>query len=255
MMMIEVAGKKYQIANRYSFIEEYCKEYLIPDTGEYDFSFSVEQKDIDFERRRSEQEDIAEGIPIRQFSEEYLETLAVYRKIAEKMPFYDILLFHGSTIAVNGAGYLFAARSGTGKSTHVRLWRERFGEKAVMINDDKPLLRIREDGTAIVYGTPWDGKHRLSSNTSAPLKGICILRRAEENHIREITKAEAYPMLLQQVYRPADPEAMKATLLLLDRLKVKLFCLHCNMDIHAAEVAYRAMAGADTEEGKGKEIG
>lgn len=129
------------------------------------------------------------------------------------------------------------------------------GRRAVMINDDKPLIRVNVDGNAVIYGTPWDGKHRLSSNTSAPLKGICILQRAEENYIREITKAEAYPMLLQQVYRPADSEAMKATLLLLDRLKVKLFCLHCNMDIQAAEVAYRAMAGTDTEEGKGKEIG
>ncbi len=254
-MRIRLANKTIEVENLYPYVEEYCKDYVTSREVETDFLFRVIQKDIEFERDRSEQEDIAERREIRHFSDEYLETLAVYRKIAEQMPFYDTVLFHGSVVAVNGEGYLFTAKSGTGKSTHTRLWRTMLGRRAVMVNDDKPLIRIAKDNSATVYGTPWDGKHRLSSNTSAPLKGICILRRAEENHIREITKSEAYPMLLQQVYRPADPEAMKATLLLLDRLKVKLFCLHCNMDIHAAEVAYRAMAGTDTEEGKGKEIG
>ena len=109
-------------------------------------------------------------------NDEYLETLAVYRKIAEKMIDYDTILFHGSVIAVDGIGYLFTAKSGTGKSTHTRLWRELFGERAVMVNDDKPLIKVSENGI-IVYGTPWDGKHRLSTNTFVPLKGICFMSK------------------------------------------------------------------------------
>ena len=80
---------------------------------------TTSQEDIDFEREKSASEDEVEGIPTRHFSDSYLEELAVYRKIAEKMIDYDTILFHGSVIAVDGIGYLFTAKSGTGKSTHI----------------------------------------------------------------------------------------------------------------------------------------
>lgn len=242
-MRIRLANKTIEVENLYPYVEEYCTDYVIGGEADTDFSFRTTQKDIEFERNRSEQEDIAEGHEIRHFSDEYLETIAVYRKIAERMPFYDTVLFHGSAVAVDGRGYLFTAKSGTGKSTHTRLWRTMLGRRAVMVNDDKPLIRIAENGTATVYGTPWDGKHRLSYNISVPLEAICVLERASENSIREIAKQEAYPMLLQQVYRPADPEALKKTLLLLDKMDVKFYKLFCNMDISAAELSYHTMAG------------
>ena len=111
----------------------------------------------------------------------------------------------------------------------------------MMVNDDKPLIKVHPDGAATVYGTPWDGKHHLSSNIAVPVRAICILERAQENRIREISKAEALPMLLQQTYRPADPAALAKTLTLIDRLKVKLYRLGCNMEKEAAEVSYNAM--------------
>lgn len=81
-----------------------------------------------------------------------LEETAVYRKIADKMVDYDTFVFHGSVIAVEGQAYLFTAKSGTGKSTHTRLWREMLGDKAVMVNDDKPMLRVTESGvTAVMF--------------------------------------------------------------------------------------------------------
>ena len=217
-----------------------CSEYSV--CGPAELSIETAQADIDFERERSAREDETEGIPVRHYSDGYLETLAVYRKIAEKMPEYDTFLFHGSCVAVDGSGYLFTAKSGTGKSTHTRLWRDLLGERAVMINDDKPLIRVTDSGAA-VYGTPWDGKHRLSTNTSVPLKAIGILGRAKENTIRPVTVEEAYPMLLQQAYRPADRDAMEKTMTLIDRLaaKVSLWRLGCNMDIEAARIAFDAM--------------
>ena len=242
-MFIKLAGRTIRIETLYSYVEEYCKDYIVEKQDQADLSFWVVQEDIDFERQKSEKEDRAEGVPVRFFSDEYLETLALYRKIAERMPFFDTVLFHGSAIAVDGEGYLFTARSGTGKSTHTRLWRELLGERAVMVNDDKPLIRIGTDGNATVYGTPWDGKHRLSNHIAVPLRAVCLLERAEENSIREITKSEAYPMLLQQTYRPADREAMARTLGLIDRMGVKLYRLACNMDICAAELAYHTMGG------------
>ena len=161
------------------------------------------------------------------------------------MPFRDTFLFHGSAVAVDGAAYLFTARSGTGKSTHTRLWREMLGDRAVMVNDDKPLIRLTEDG-AVVYGTPWNGKHRLGTNISVPLKAVCILERAKQNTIRAITREEAFPMLIQQSYRPLDPAALAKTLSLVDRLSrtVSLYRLGCNMDPEAAELSYNIMKEA-----------
>ncbi len=237
-----LAGRRVAISALHPDVHTLCAAYRAEGTA--DFSVTTVQEDIEFERMKSAREDEIQGIPIRHFSNGYLETLAVYRKIAEKMPEYDTVLFHGSCIAVDGAGYLFTAKSGTGKSTHTRLWRELLGDRAVMVNDDKPLIRVTDTG-ATVFGTPWNGKHRLSTNVAVPLKAICILERAETNAIRPISGAEAYPMLLQQVYRPLDGEAMKKTLRLIDALadNLRLWRLGCNMDIQAAQVAYEAMKG------------
>ena len=197
-----------------------------------DFSIVTDPADIEAERVR------AKGSG---YSGAYLETLAVLRKIAERMPEYDTFLFHASAIAVDGEAYVFTARSGTGKSTHTRLWRELLGGRAMMVNDDKPLLRIHPDGTAIVYGTPWDGKHHLSNNIAVPVRALCILERSVENRIHPITKAEALPMLFQQAYRPAGREALMKTLTLIDRLNVKLYRLGCNMELSAAKISCSAM--------------
>ncbi len=236
----KIANKIIQITSIYGDVHALCKDYRSSDIP--DFSITIAQVDIDFEREKSTADDIKEGLPVRNFSDGYLETLAVYRKIADHLINFDTILFHGSVVAVDGVGYLFTAKSGTGKSTHTRLWREYFGERAVMVNDDKPLIYVGERG-ATVYGTPWDGKHRLSTNISVPLKAVCILTRAEENHIESIAKSDAYAMLVQQTNRPNNPQKMLKTLTLLDKLaeNVKLYKLGCNMDIKSVEVSYNAM--------------
>ena len=236
----KIANKVVEVTSIHAEVHKYCADYLTDDQADY--SVTTTQADIDFEREKSAREDEIEGIPIRHFSDSYLEELAVYRKIAEQMISYDTILFHGSVVAVDDVGYLFTAKSGTGKSTHTRLWREYFGDWAVMVNDDKPLLKITDSGV-IVYGTPYNGKHRLGNNISVPLKAICILTRDTDNHIEPITRNQAYTMLLQQVYRPADMLKMAKTLELVDRLadSVKLYRLSCNMDISAAKIAYEGM--------------
>ena len=236
------AGCPVRLCTLYPDIHACCMDYRTTDVPR--FTVRTTAEDIAFEREKSVREDVLQGIPRRQFSDSYLETLAVYRGIAEKMPFYDRFLFHGSAISVDGTGYLFTAKSGTGKSTHARLWRELLGERAVMVNDDKPLLQVTDRG-AVVYGTPWDGKHRLSSNISAPLRAICILERAPVNRIREISKSEALPTLIQQAYRPKNPAALAQTLALLDRLNVRFYRLSCNMEPEAAELSYHTLKGGN----------
>ena len=114
-----------------------------------------------------------------------------------------------------------------------------------MINDDKPLLRMTSD-SVLVYGTPWDGKHRLSTNTVAPVAGICLLERGEENDVERIAKEKAFPRLLQQTYRPQSPVALMKTMELLDAVasNVPLYRLRCNMEPEAARVAYDMMSGS-----------
>ena len=238
--LYRIADKIIGIRSLYPLIHEQCREYL--SEGEPDFWAVISPRDIAFEREKSAKTDDAYGLSVRHCPDDYLETLAVHRKIAERMPDYDTVLFHGSAIAVDGQAYLFAAASGTGKSTHTRLWRELLGERAVMVNDDKPLIRMTENG-AIIYGTPWNGKHRLSSNISVPLKAVCILERAEENTIRPVTGEEALPALIRQTYRPAGPAAMAKTLSLTGRLSrsVRLYRLGCRIDIRAAELSCRTI--------------
>ncbi|MCR5112074.1 MAG: hypothetical protein K6B38_14420 [Ruminococcus sp.] len=238
----KMADKVIEISSLYEDVHNYCQDYEA--FGQPDFSVEITQSDIDFEKKKSDSEYAYEGLPIPHFSQGVLEITAVYRKIAEQMIQYGSMVFHGSVIAVDGQGYLFTAKSGTGKSTHTRLWRELLGEKAVMVNDDKPILHVTDDGVT-AYGTPYNGKHRLGNDISVPLKAICILQRAEENHIEPISKSEAYAMLLQQVYRPQNSKAMRDTLLLIDRMAefVSFYRLGCNMDISAAETAYNGMKG------------
>lgn len=239
--LCKIAGKVIKISSLYSEVHRLCGKYATTEAP--DFTVSTSSEDIAFEREKSAREDMLEGHAVRQFPDSYLETLAVYRKIAVRLLNDDILLFHGSAIAVDGMGYLFTAKSGTGKSTHTRLWRKMLGNRAVMVNDDKPLLRV-SDGGVTVYGTPWDGKHRLSTNIAVPLKAICILERGEQNSIVPITKRDALPMLLQQSYRPNNALAMMKTMELVDRLgsMVALYRLQCNMEPEAAEISYKAMS-------------
>ena len=239
--LYKLAEHTVSIRSLHKRVHAMCRDYWIAEEAP-EIEISTSQADIDAERKKSEEEDRLEGIPVRHFSDAYLETLAVYRKLADALLTYDTVLFHGSCISVDGEGYLFTAKSGTGKSTHTRLWREAFGSRAVMVNDDKPLLRIRESGVT-AFGTPWDGKHRLSSNISVPLKAICILERGEQNEIQSIDLVEAYPMLLQQVNKPGETQRMLKTLQLLERLNetVGLYRLRCNMEPEAARIAFEGM--------------
>ncbi len=110
-----------------------------------------------------------------------------------------------------------------------------------MVNDDKPLIRVGEDGRAEVFGTPWNGKHHLGNNMSASVRAICFLERAEENSIVRISRSEALPELIRQTYRPSDPEALGMTLNLIGRMDAGFFRLGCNIDISTAEISYETM--------------
>lgn len=216
---------------RDTYLQELCKEY--ESDKEPELTIEVTAEDVQWEDDRSEEKGFPYG---------YLESLAFYRRFCERILERNILLFHSSVVAVDGKAFVFTAPSGTGKSTHTSLWRKVFGERAVMINDDKPLFKIEEDGVW-AYGTPWDGKHRISTRTRARIQAICILERGEENSVVKESFFEAYPFVLNQTYRPDDAEGMRKTLELVNQMMgvLPVYRMKCNISEDAARLAYETM--------------
>ena len=237
---IKVADNIINVSALHRSTCERCADYLWE--GAADFSVVITHEDIAYESKKADRERALEGLPPHSFSDGYLELTAVQRKIAEELFCHDTLIFPGSVVAVDGNAYLFTAKSGTGKSTHTRLWRELFGDRAVMVNDDKPFLKITEKGV-IAYGSPWNGKHHLGSNVAVPLKAICVLERSEHNQIQRIAPQYALPMLIQQSNRPVNGGLMGKYMDLIDGLShnVEFYRMGCNMDPEAARVAYEGM--------------
>ncbi len=208
--------------------------------------FTVEPTDADLRRTQEEYDRMAAEEDRKPFrhSPSMLENAAIHTMLAEKLVAYDVLLMHGSALCIDGSAVIFTAPSGTGKSTHARLWREVFGDRVWMINDDKPMLRLTDEAV-LVYGTPWLGKHRLGRNACAPLKAVVKLSRGKEDRIAPLAKSEAFPLLLRQVYSSDDPAVMARIVALERRLlaAADFFDLRCTMDPAAARVAYRGITG------------
>lgn len=245
-----IAEKNIRICSEYSDVHELCQDYLTDAAP--DLEIRITSSDLQYEREHAEAGQTGSYYnPVHGTfvsgtnPDRFLETLAVYRKISEHMPYWDTVLFHGSAVSVDNMAYLFTAPSGTGKSTHVRLWCELLGSRAQVVNDDKPLIRV-SDGVVTVFGTPWNGKHHLGSNMSAPLKAICFLKRSATNYLRPVPANEALPLLLRQVYRPRDPASLALELKLIETMchYLAFFELHCNMELDAARLAYETLKGS-----------
>ena len=239
--ILKIAGLKARVLPNFCSTRQYCRNYLAE--GPEDLQIEVTEEAMAFEQAMLDREAAEEGWKRRQFTPPFLERAVIQRAFAEALALRDTLLLHGSTVAVDGQAYLFTASCGQGKSTHTRLWREVFGARAVMVNDDKPFLRRTEAGF-LVCGSPFSGKHGLDSNVCLPLKGICILRRGPENRIHRIGAEEAAEMLTHQTYMPLDPAGEKQTQKLLRMLMtaVPLWSLTCTKDPEAAKISYEAMA-------------
>ena len=174
---------------------------------------------------------------------EYLLTGAwFYRNLLK----FNGLMIHASAVVVDGKAYLFSAPCGTGKSTHTKLWLKVFGDRAMILNDDKPALR-QEDGVWYAYGTPWSGKYDLNVNVRVPVAGIAMLERAETNSIEPFTGTKAILAVLEQTARPGTVEGRGKLLEVVDRLlkTVPVWKLRCNMDESAVRVSYEAMCGKE----------
>ena len=237
MFTIGIAGLKVGIDNRYEYVEKQCADYRV--RGEADLVVKATEEDIAREVAHSTEEVRTTVKDLRGYS----ESVCIYRNLAYRLPEYDALLLHGAAVARGDEAYIFSAPSGTGKSTHLRLWVKAHGDELQVINGDKPILRRQEDGKFKVYGTPWSGKEGWENDVSATLAGLCFLRRGKKNEIARIELREAAERIFKQIVFPRDTAALTKMLQLLDAVirSCPVYLLACDISPEAAELSYRTM--------------
>ena len=187
----------------------FCMDYL--EEGIPDIRVRVTEEDVKQEMLMN-----AEKNP----SPVDLETVAACRKITELLLDYDILLMHGAVIASGGSAYMFSAPSGTGKTTHVRLWLRSIHDSYV-VNGDKPFIKIEND-RIMACGSPWSGKEHMDTNIMVPLKSIVFMERSEKNKMEKLTYAQAYIYLIQHTYIPREEKKARKALALLASTREKV---------------------------------
>lgn len=243
---MRIADLAVRVHPLHAQIAQLCRDYIACDADPeacVDFDVRVTQTDINFERDMA-----TEGTD---WTDAYLETLAVQRAIANRLPGQRRLLVHGAVIEFEGRAYLFTAPSGTGKSTHIRLWRQYLGDAVRVINGDKPFVRIpeRREELPVVYGTPWAGKEGWQRNDSAPLAGIVLLSRSEPgaSSIRLASAAFNIDKIMRQVYFPPDAAGSVLALDLLDAMlaRVPVYDLACDMSEDAVRASFEGLTGLD----------
>lgn len=236
MAVYRIADLNVEIKNRYDYTTKLCAAYLAEAGATPDLTIEVGEEEID----RAMEEGAA------RFTRGYYESICIYRHLCTAILHDGAFLVHSAVVEVDGRGYAFSAPSGTGKSTHIKLWAKYFPGRVDIINGDKPILRRHGDGFT-VYGTPWCGKEGWQRNVSAPLAAICFLERSEENHIRRLSATEAIDRIFHQMLRPRDRREMELTLSLSDALlrNVPIYLLGCNISREAAELSFRTLTGQE----------
>ena len=231
MVRVRLAGIPIQMNNRFPELDNLCRDYVTDESPL--ITLSVTQAEI--EEERTKQADI--------FTDGYLETVCLYRKLALEMLQHDVFLMHASVIEVDGEGYAFLAHSGTGKTTQTRLWLEHFGTRARVVNGDKPLIRVMPDGTFVAYGTPWCGKEGMGCNASVPLKALFLLERSTIPTCEPADQEYNIDKLFHQLLMPEKPEQMMLLLDIVDKLveTVPGYRLRCDMSDRSVQAAYTAV--------------
>ena len=233
---IKIANTVIKINAFYMSTLRYCKDFLSEEKEEYEITLT--QEDLEKERTYNDKGDVYVNEEIS----------ATYRKIADLLIEKDILVFHGSSFIVDNKGYIVTARSGTGKSTHVGLLKELLGDRLTYINDDKPLIDVRNG--CIIYSSPWNGKERRGNNISSPLSSVIFLNRGIKNTYKKvIDKSEIYIQLLSQIYLPLEKTKREKALKNIDiiRDKINFYIINVNTDISSAEMSYERIIKDETE--------
>lgn len=156
---------------------------------------------------------------------------------------HGTLVLHSSVIKKDGLGYAFLGKSGTGKSTHSRLWLSAV-EGSSLLNDDTPVISLR-DGTPRIYGTPWSGKTICYKNESARLRAIVRLSQAPANRIMCLDGLQAYAAIIPScIYMRWDDAMSEAVSSVVERFiaekDLRVMSLACLPNEDAAKLCYQS---------------
>lgn len=157
------------------------------------------------------------------------------------------LEMHSSVILNNGRAYLFLGKSGTGKSTHSSMWLKAV-EGSELMNDDNPIVRISDDGTVRVYGSPWSGKTPCYRNVEAPAGAFVQIRREKYNKASRMSLLESYATLYSSCSGfKVDPKMGDDLHRTMERivLGVPFWYMDCLPDEDAARVCSKAVMEED----------
>lgn len=185
------------------------------------------------------------------FSYEMLAYMESGRQFFARLMNFDGFYIHSSSIERDGKAYMFSANSGTGKSTHTRIWQQVFGEEVKIFNDDKTPLRCI-GGVWYAYGAPWCGKDNININMKVPVAGICFLKQAQENKIRRLAPGEAATKIISQTIRKfKKEERLDLMLSHVDKIvrEIPVFELENRPEPTAAQLSYETMRKAAEEMG------
>ena len=221
---IRLAGYTFDISCFGESTKRYCQDFLCDDKP--DFKLFLTLGDIEEERKNAKDGHLYGNA----------EITALYRKIANAIVEKEVIVFHSSAVSIDGKGYLIAARSGVGKSTHAKYLQEALGERFHYINDDKPLIKKEEDGF-LVYSSPWNGKERRGEDLSAPLCGILFLDRGETPSCERIIDSQTiYFRLLSQIYLPYDKGKKEKALKIADAIfkEIPFYQIKATLNISSA---------------------
>ncbi len=227
---IELGGVSVEIRPQYGYICRLCRDYITDRAPA--FSVSATDAQIDEEMRLSHGE----------FPREICESTCLHREIVKGLVKYGLILMHSAVVAVDGEAYVFMAKSGVGKSTHIRLWCKAFGERAMVVNGDKPMFSFADD-RLMVHGSPWRGKEGLGARLSMPVKAICLLERGAVNTIAPAGEKDVVSRIFHQVLLPTNTADLAIFMEIMNRIlrEIPFFKLQCNREIEAALVAYEGM--------------
>ena len=236
-MDLIIAEKSIRVGYRYKKARKLCSNY-ISQVETPDFVISVTDKELAYEFQQSLfLEQYNSNVATRYYYDN-VEMMLIHKKMADRFIGFQTLLVHAAAIEMCGKAYIFAAPSGTGKTTHIYNWKKAF-PNTIVINGDKPFIDIK---TKMVYGSPWCGKEGLNANTAAPLAGIITLERGEINTITSISFKEMLPVLMQQTYVPKERNIALEVYQLIGQLKeIPCYRLRCNMEPESAVVAYKRL--------------
>ena len=238
MAIYKIADLNIKIDPKYSSTLERLKPYLVSENV-FDIEIINSDTEIaDFAKTSS-------SLCTMELAESFLILNKLCIEIFEN---FNGFFFHSSSLMIDNEAYVFTAKSGTGKSTHVSLWKNKFGDDVTIINDDKPAIRITGN-EAFIYGTPWSGKTELNINIKKPLKAIVFIERGSENTITKTDIANSVLNLSRQLPNPFyDEDIGIKTIRIINRLfeiGVPVYTLKCSISEDAVKAVYEEIIGGE----------